>query len=92
MIDSIRLHGLRLRIKGSVLRGARFRWEKSLFSYPYDVINNGLVGKVDFIIVLCIMEMMNRRYRRETIIEKCKVTLSSSKRLLIAESILEELE
>ena len=68
-------------------------WESCIkYSKCYKLVAVGLIGKVDFSIILGIKVMMERKYRRETIIEKCQVTLSSLERLRITESILGELE
>jgi hypothetical protein len=67
-------------------------WERCIKnSNCYRLSTVGLIARVDFSIILGIKGMMERKYRRETIIEKCQVTISSLERLSITESILEEL-
>jgi hypothetical protein len=55
------------------------------------VLGLGVIDKVDFVMILGVRGMMERKYRRETIIEKCQVTLSSYKRLEVTSKVLEEL-
>jgi hypothetical protein len=83
-------------IKDRVISTAREKCVKSnakkkLFGVA-DVLGIGIIDKIHFVIILGIRTMMERKYRRETIIEKCQVTISSLERLKVTDSILEELE
>jgi hypothetical protein len=90
------LNGVKFQIRDRIIEGARRSCFGSLLKRKirgaHDVTTIGLMRKVDFSIILSIRGMMERKYRRETIIEKCQVTLSSSKRIEVTSKVLKELE